>query len=104
MPGPATGSGRGLSVLFQVEKELNRGTWARGFGAGPRGIDHLQAVPLLTLKPCLFVANLSEEELSGDTHYSALRELAVARNLSLVTILGDIAEPIAGGVAFWEAL
>ncbi|MGD0217097.1 MAG: hypothetical protein ABSC45_06260 [Desulfobaccales bacterium] len=89
-----------LSVLFQVEKGLNRGKWARDLGQGPGKLDYLQAVPLLTLKPCLFVANLSEGELSGGTHYSALRELAAARNLSLVTILGDLAEPMAGGRCF----
>jgi ribosome-binding ATPase len=48
-------------------------------------------VPLLTLKPCLFVANLSEAELhDGGPHYAALRELAAARQWPLVPILGGL--------------
>jgi hypothetical protein len=42
------------------------------------------------LKPCLFVANLNEEEFRDGPHYTALRKLAAARGVPLVPILGDL--------------
>jgi len=51
---------------------------------------HLEGTPLLTMKPCLFVANLSEAELERRSHYPALMELAAARHWPVVPILGDL--------------
>lgn len=84
------GAAAALAVLLQAEEGLNRGKWARDLGLGPRELEQLQAVPLLTLKPCLFVANVSEQELSDGFHYTALKQLAAARNLPVVPILGDL--------------
>jgi len=53
-------------------------------------MESLRDTPLLTLKPCLFVANLSEAELNGGPYYTALQELAGARLWPLVPILGDL--------------
>jgi ribosome-binding ATPase YchF (GTP1/OBG family) len=44
----------------------------------------------LTLKPCLWVANLSEAELQGGPHYAALQGLAAQRRRPVVPILGDL--------------
>jgi hypothetical protein len=79
-----------LPVLLRVEEALNRGTWVRELSLPPKDLVHLQATPLLTLKPCLFVANLSEEEFRGGPHYTALTNLAEARGVPLVPILGDL--------------
>jgi GTP-binding protein YchF len=79
-----------LAVLSKVEEGLNQGKWARDLNLTPAELEHLQPVPLLTLKPCLFVANLSEEEFNGGKHYQALQDLAAARNAPLVPILGDL--------------
>ncbi|MBI4796554.1 MAG: redox-regulated ATPase YchF [Deltaproteobacteria bacterium] len=79
-----------LAVLTRVEEALNQGKWARDLDLSPAELEHLQPVPLLTLKPCLFVANLSEEEFQGGEHYQALQELAAARSAPLVPILGDL--------------
>ena len=84
------GAAAALAVLLQAEEGLNRGKWARDLGLGPRELEQLQAVPLLTLKPCLFVANVSEQELNDGFHYTALKQLAAARNLPVVPILGDL--------------
>src|SRR5208337_2305062 len=73
------GAAAALAVLLRAEEGLNRGTWARDLGLGPRELEQLQGVPLLTLKPCLFVANLSEPELSGGVHYTALQQQAAGR-------------------------
>jgi GTP-binding protein YchF len=79
-----------LAVLAKVEEGLNKGIWARDLGLSAPELEHLQPVPLLTLKPCLFVANLSEEEFNGGSHYQALQDLATGRDAPLVPILGDL--------------
>jgi hypothetical protein len=79
-----------LPTLVKVEAGLNAGTWARGLNLGPAEQKNLEGTPLLTMKPCLFVANLSEAELEGGSHYAALKALAAARNLPVVPILGDL--------------
>lgn len=79
-----------LPVLRQVEEGLNRGRWARDLALAPRELEQIRATPLLTLKPCLFVANLNEAELRDGPHYTALRQLAAARGVPLVPILGDL--------------
>jgi ribosome-binding ATPase YchF (GTP1/OBG family) len=56
-----------LPTLVKVEAGLNGGTWAR-----------------------LFVANLSEAELNGGSHYAALQALAGVRHRPVVPILGDL--------------
>jgi ribosome-binding ATPase YchF (GTP1/OBG family) len=73
-----------------VEAGLNRGAWARELELSPGELQHLEATPLLTLKPCLFVANLSEAEFVGGRHYAALQDRAAARRRPVVPILGDL--------------
>ena len=79
-----------LPVLRRVEEGLNRGQWARDLGLSPQEKEKFQATPLLTLKSCLFVANLNEEEFRDGPHYRALGKLAAARGVPLVPILGDL--------------
>jgi hypothetical protein len=79
-----------LSVLARVEAGLNGGRWARDLGLSPDDLEHLKATPLLTLKPYLFVANVSEAEFQGGPHYTALKELAARRSAPVVPILGDL--------------
>jgi len=79
-----------LAAATRVEDGLNQGKWARGLNLTSAELEHLQPVPLLTLKPCLFVANLSEEEFQGGEHFRALQELAGARRAPVVPILGDL--------------
>ena len=77
-------------TLARVEAGLNRGTWARDLNLSPAEVQHLEGASLLTLKPCLLVANLDEAELTGGPHYAALQGLAAARRWPLVPILGDL--------------
>jgi GTP-binding protein YchF len=83
-------SAAALPTLAKVEAGLNQGKWAGDLGMAPADLEHLQAFPLLTLKPYLFVANLSETEFGGGPHYRALQELAQARGVAVVPILGDL--------------
>ncbi|MDD2904565.1 MAG: redox-regulated ATPase YchF [Syntrophales bacterium] len=79
-----------LAAMARVEEGLNKGRWAKDLNLSAPELEHLEVVPLLTLKPCLFVANLSEEEFQGGEHYQALKDLTAARGAPLVPILGDL--------------
>jgi GTP-binding protein YchF len=78
------------ATLVRVEAGLNQGRWALDLKLSPGELRHLEGTPLLTLKPCLFVANLSEAELHGGGHYAALQDLAAARQWPVVPILGEL--------------
>jgi ribosome-binding ATPase len=78
------------TTLIGVEAGLNAGTWARDLSLSAAGMEHLKSTPLLTFKPCLFVANLSEAEFHGGPYYTALSQLAAARGAPVVPILGDL--------------
>ena len=80
----------GLSVVSRVEAGLNRGRWARDLGLTPKDLAHLSEVPLLTLKPHIFVANVSEEEFQGGSCLGALMELGGQRTVPVIPILGDL--------------
>jgi hypothetical protein len=77
-------------TLARVEAGINQGAWARTLKLTTSEREHLKDTPLLTLKPCLFVANLSEAELHGGPHYAALQELAGTRHWPLLPILVDL--------------
>jgi GTP-binding protein YchF len=79
-----------LTVLARVEAGLNNGKWARDLKLSLGDLEHLKATPLLTLKPYLFVANLSEAEYPDGPHYTALQELAAGRGAPVIPILGDL--------------
>ncbi len=79
-----------LATLAKAEAALNRGRWVRELTLTPAELAHLAPVALLTVKPYLFVANLSEAEFQGGAAYGALQELAGARGVPLVPILGDL--------------
>jgi GTP-binding protein YchF len=81
---------RAHPTLVRVEAGLNRGTWAGDLELSPGERKHLEGTPLLTLKPCLWVANLSEAEFHGGPHYAALQGLAAGRHRPVVPILGDL--------------
>ncbi|MEW6386603.1 MAG: redox-regulated ATPase YchF [Thermodesulfobacteriota bacterium] len=83
-------SAAALTTLTRVEAGLNQGKWARDLNLAPPDLQHLKEVPLLTLRPYLFVANLSEEEYPEGDHFRVLEELAQARQVPLVPIFGDL--------------
>jgi GTP-binding protein YchF len=79
-----------LNSVLKAESGLNRGVWVRDLGLAPGDLEHLQDTPLLTLKPCLFVANLNEDEFQGGHHYQSLLALAANRRAPVVPILGKL--------------
>jgi len=88
--GGEKGAHEALAALARVEAGLNQGKWARDLSLDRTAREHLQTVPLLTGKPYLFVANLSEAEFQGGPRYQALKDLAAVRQVPVVPILGDL--------------
>lgn len=79
-----------LRVASRVEETLNQGRWTWELKLPPAELALLQEVALLTLKPYLFVANLSEDEFPAGPCYQALKELGERRRVPVVPLLGDL--------------
>ncbi len=79
-----------LAALARVEDGLNQGRWVRDLGLSPAEQAALAEVALLTLKPYLFVANLSEEKFHQDPCFQALEDLGSKRRAPVIPILGDL--------------
>ncbi len=79
-----------LPALARVEAGVGDGKWARDLALTPPEWTRLKDTPLLTLKPCLFVANVSEAELPSGPFYAALQNLAAARGWPVIPILGGL--------------
>jgi ribosome-binding ATPase len=80
----------GLSLVGKVTAGLDQGRGARDQGLTPADLALLSEAPLLTLKPYIFVANVSEVEFQGGSQLAALTELGRRRRVPVVPILGDL--------------
>jgi GTP-binding protein YchF len=79
-----------LQLLQRLEAFLNQGRWANQFPWREAESTLLAEVPLLTRKPCLLVANVSEAAWHDNRFLPALEKLASARQVPLIPILGDL--------------
>jgi|UniRef100_A0A7V6A344 GTP-binding protein YchF len=80
----------GLSVVSRIEAGLNQGRFARDLKVPADELAHLAEAPLLTLKPYIFVANVSEAEFNGGPCLTALTALGRKRHIPVIPILGDL--------------
>ncbi|MDD3581130.1 MAG: redox-regulated ATPase YchF [Desulfobacca sp.] len=79
-----------LNLLQRLEEGLDQGHWARELALSESELEMLQEIPLLTRKPYLLVANLSETEMQLRQYLPALEALAAARQVPLIPLLGDL--------------
>jgi len=79
-----------LNLLQRLEEFLNQGQWASKLALSAVDQEMLKEIPLLTRKPCLLVANLSETEMQERRYLPALEEVAAARQTPLIPLLGDL--------------
>ena len=85
-----------LEVLLKVRSCLNEGRPARTTDLAPEEAAILRGLHLITAKPVLFVANVSEDDLEGRHPFvELLREVADREGAELVTICGKIEAEIA---------
>jgi ribosome-binding ATPase len=84
-----------LTVLEQLEKLLDQGQPARLYEPDEAGRELLKELSLLTAKPVLYVANVSEEEVTtGNSWVRQLEEAAAEEGAAVVTISGAIEEEL----------
>ncbi len=87
-----------LALCEKIKENLESGRMASRVSYAPEEEELLKNIDLLTLKPILFIANLSEEDfkrdLEANENYLALKEIAKAQNAGIVPICAKIEEEI----------
>ena len=82
-----------VSVLEKISQHLDKGAPARDL---PEGLlEETPSLQLLTAKPFVYVANVSEAQLHGSEKLGAVEELARGSAAPLVVICGDLEAEIA---------
>ena len=88
-----------LEMLESIKATLESGKPARSIEFGPEQEDILKEVSLLTLKPIIYAANVSEEDfvqgIENNKLVNELKELAASENAEVLTISAKIEEEIA---------
>ena len=88
-----------LAVLETVKKCLEEGKCARSIGLSDDEAALIEESRLLTLKPIIYVANISEDEVSGDYEknegYLKLKAHAEAENSEIIAVSAQIEAEIA---------
>jgi GTP-binding protein YchF len=83
-------------VLEQAEAALDERQTVRGLELMDAGRELLGELFLLTAKPVIFAANVSESDLGGDNpHVARLRELAAAENAEVVEVCAELESQLA---------
>ncbi len=83
-------------VLEKVDKCLNEGNPARNAGLNAEERYMVRELNLITIKPVLYVANVSEDDLVGNhPHVDKVRQYALQQGAEFVTICGKIEAEIA---------
>lgn len=88
------------AVFFEsVLEHLNNGMTARSFECGDAEKELLAEIPLLSAKPVIYAANLSEGEVSGEyknnKNYKALEELAAKEHSEIIPVCAALEAEIA---------
>ncbi len=85
-----------LEVLEKLNAGLNDGQPARMVDLGTDGALLVAPLNLITMKPVMYVANVSEDDLAGEHEYVELvRQYASSQGAELVVICGKIEAEIA---------
>jgi GTP-binding protein YchF len=74
------------ALLKRVRSRLDQGKPARGLELHPEELELLRPLCLLTTKPAIYVANVSEQGLSGNPLLDRVREFAAAEGAPVVAI------------------
>ncbi len=88
-----------VAAMEKILNVLQNGKPARSAGLNQGELASLVDTPLLTLKPVIYVANVSEDEATGDVegnpYYQALKALADGENTLVIPICAQIEAEIA---------
>ncbi len=87
-----------LELCETIKENLEKGVRASALSYTPEEQELLKGISLLTLKPVLYVANLSEEDfkndIEGNPYYQKLKEIAAKENAPVLPICAKIEEEI----------
>jgi len=82
-------------LLGRIKAALNEGKGARFLGLTPEEKEMIHELFLITLKPVLYVANVSEDDLEGNSpHVKAVQEYASKEGSECVILSGAIESEI----------
>ena len=88
-----------VSILKKLQAALIDGTPARLVELSKEELDYLRSFQLLTLKPVIYIANISDDEIADphtNPHFSKVEALAAKENCQVVPICADIEEQLSG--------
>lgn len=86
-----------LALLTRIREALEAGKPARSVEMNEDEAEMIKAFSLLTLKPMIYVANMSEEEIAdpeSNEYYQKVKEFAEAENNLVVPICAKIEEEL----------
>lgn len=75
-----------VSLLEKTKAVLDQGKPARSLKLSPDALVSLKPLNLLTLKPTLYIANVSENGFENNPHLDAVKKLAEQENAQVVVI------------------
>jgi GTP-binding protein YchF len=85
-----------LAVLTQLEEALEEGKPARTLDLTEQEKNLVKDLNLLTLKPVLYAANVSEEEIGSENKYvEQIKEISAQQNAEVVVISAQVEAEIA---------
>ena len=88
-----------LAVLEKVKAGLEEGKCVRALGLSEEECAYIEESRLLTLKPIIYVANITEDEVSGDyvnnPGYAALSEHAKSEGSEIIAVSAQIEAELA---------
>ncbi len=89
----------GIAVYEKVYKVLEEGKCARTCELSEDELVHMADTPLLTMKPVIYVANISEDDVSDEPTdnpmYAKLKEFAESENAGILPVCAQIEAEIA---------
>ena len=88
-----------VALLERLKKHLEEGKSARGFEASEEEREILATIPMLSQKPIVYAANLSEEDVERgyeqNTEYQAVAAVAQSEGAAVLPICAKIEEELA---------
>lgn len=88
-----------MDFLERLQQHLEEGRSARGFDFTEDELDWIRDMPLLSAKPVIYAANMSEEDFRNgvdkNAHYQEVKQIAEAEHAAVLPICAKIEEDIA---------
>jgi len=83
-----------LELLQRVAAQLNEAKPVRAMGLSEEELKSLYDLHLLTVKPVMYIANVSEDGFENNPHLDAVRQRAEAENATVVPVCAAIEEEL----------